>query len=117
VFLTHGSPYLAKNTPQNFATYEGYTKHTHDQKHTDSTYVMTYVPISMLEFLHVHYKDNSIFSTQIRVLEQDPLEKYIYISLWLAVHISIHFLSDTGDTSSLQLHPIRRPSRKLCIKF
>lgn len=58
---------------------------------------MPYVPISMLEFLHVHYRDNSIFSTQTRVLEQDPLKKK---STWLVVHISKHFSSDTDDTSS-----------------
>jgi len=64
---------------------------------------MTYVPISMLEFLHVHYRDNSIFSTQIRVLEQDPLIIIIIIkkkTIWLVVRISIHFPSDTDDTSS-----------------
>lgn len=52
----------------------------------------------MLEFLHVHYRDNSIFSTQIRVLEQDTEKKKKPI--WLVVHISIHFPSGTGDTSS-----------------
>ena len=37
-------------------------------------------------------------SSQCRVLEQDPKKQKT--SIWLVVHTSIHFPSDTDDTSS-----------------
>jgi len=61
-FLHMGYPNLPRTHHKIFSHMKG-IQNTYMTKNMQTTYVMTYVPISMLEFLHVYYRDNFIFST------------------------------------------------------